>query len=251
MGLTPACRPPPGGSPVVQRLLKINLSVVEKSTFVVQSRSKVNLSVKSHPFKSRLCSQVHIVNSCFECPWCQHLRQKSPALGTKSTILGLREGIRGPHIIQYRIIQVQSIILETGVNSSLLVAYGCPVNLTDCSRFEILVSRYKCEPHSHSVINSRLVGSTGGTTRAKDAQETPTQSRISPSILVYAENAFNGRTHESAWRIIQRERESTHPRVGLSNALLFRHPLAGVRGFRYLLHNIQIIKQQENYVIVN
>ena len=44
-----------------------------------------------------------------------------------------------------------------------------------------------------TVIDSGLVGSTDfgrGTVRAEDAQGTPTQSHISPSILVYEEKTF-------------------------------------------------------------
>jgi len=48
-----------------------------------------------------------------------------------------------------------------------------------------------CVAASHEVIDSGLVGSGRGTTRAEDAQGTPTQSHISPSILVYEENPGN------------------------------------------------------------
>ena len=59
------------------------------------------------------------------------------------------------------------------------------------------------------MIDSGLVGSTdGGTTRAEDAQGTPTQSHISPSILVYEEN------HASIFgvkTISQLDWDSCHP----------------------------------------
>jgi len=43
------------------------------------------------------------------------------------------------------------------------------------------------------VTDSGLVGSDGrSATRAEDAQGTPTQSHISPSMLVYEENALPG-----------------------------------------------------------
>ena len=45
--------------------------------------------------------------------------------------------------------------------------------------------------HAGLVIDSGLVGSTDsgrGTARAEDAQGTPTQSHISPSILLYEDN---------------------------------------------------------------
>ena len=48
--------------------------------------------------------------------------------------------------------------------------------------------------HTLQMIDSGLAGSTAGrgTTRAKDAQGTPTQSHISPSILVYEDYHVEG-----------------------------------------------------------
>ena len=47
------------------------------------------------------------------------------------------------------------------------------------------LSRSDVFPLSRGLINSGLVGSGSGSARAEDAQGTPTQSHISPSILVY------------------------------------------------------------------
>jgi len=53
--------------------------------------------------------------------------------------------------------------------------------------------RFGCAVGSSGlVIDSGLVGSGRGTTRAEDAQGTPTQSHISPSILVYEDRLGGG-----------------------------------------------------------
>ena len=49
-----------------------------------------------------------------------------------------------------------------------------------------------------------------GTTRAGDAQGTPAQSHISPSILVHDEKAQRSRTNPGEFRIV-REESSTYP----------------------------------------
>ena len=85
-------------------------------------------------------------------------------------------------------------MLETGVNSSLVVSGGCIIRFGpgECSAARAEPIQAARDPSLRTDAGrSRSLPSTRGTTRAEYAQGTPTQSHISPSILVYGDEVLS------------------------------------------------------------